>query len=346
VLPLAGRGTKFGFRLEDWKPWTAFDGTPTLVPGGFNTEPEANGDLLQYPQGDRSESPSGVMPAGGYYFDSIPRQDPIDEARLDPQDNLEEFGPVSDADVADFAARAEQLWTGTDYAILAAFGGTAFGDISHVPAPQLRHPRGIRDVAEWYMSTATRRDYIYKVFEGQCAIGLANLAKFHQAVGERVTAVYLTGSDFGTQQGPLISRQTYRDLFLPFHRAVTSWVREHTTWKTFMHTCGSVSALIPDFLEAGFEILNPVQVSAAHMDPAELKARFGDRLTFWGGGVNTQRTLPFGTPEEVKAEVREHLRAFAPGGGYVFNAVHNLQAGVPIENVLAFYEAFREAQGR
>ena len=160
---------------------------------------------------------------------------------------------------------------------MANFGGTGFGDIAMVPGPSLKHPKGIRDVEEWYVSTLTRRDYVYSVFERQCEIGIANLERVHAAVGDRVDVVLVTGTDFGTQQGPFISPATYRDLFMPFHKAVNDWVHAHTTWKTFIHSCGSVSALIPDFIEAGFDILNPVQCSAADMDPRDLKRRFGDR---------------------------------------------------------------------
>ena len=341
VVPLAPPTTLFGFRNEGWRPWRTFDGTPVLVPAGFNTDPEPDGSILQYPEGDRSAPPSGRMPAGGYYFDSIIRQPPIDEARLDPADNLEEFGPVSEADLAYFHDEAERLWHETDKAILANFGGLAFGDIALVPAPWLKHPKGIRDVAEWYMSTVTRRDYVYRVFERQCEIALQNLPRLYQAVGDRVAIVYTSGTDFGMQTGPFISPQTYRDLYQPFHREVNHWVHCHTPWKTFIHTCGSVAALLPDLIDAGFDILNPVQTSAAQMDPATLKARYGDRLVFWGGGVDTQRTLPFGTPEEVQAQVHERIRILGPGGGFVFNTIHNVQAGVPVENLLALYQAVR-----
>jgi uroporphyrinogen-III decarboxylase len=129
---------------------------------------------------------------------------------------------------------------------------------------------------------------------------------------------------------------------MPFHKRVNDWVHAHTPWKTFIHTCGSVIALLPDFIEAGFDILNPVQCSAAGMDPAVLKQRFGQQITFWGGGVDTQRTLPFGTADEVRAEVRERIRIFGPGGGFVFNTIHNLQARVPQENLLALFETVRD----
>ncbi len=342
VVGLGSPRNMFGFRNEGWKPWTLFDGTPVLVPEAFNTVPEPNGDILMYPEGDRSAPPSGRMPKGGFYFDAIVRQPPIDEARLSVEDNLEEFGPVSDADLEYYRREADRLYTETDKAILANFGGTAFGDIALVPATWLKYPKGIRDIEEWYISTVKRRDHVYRIFERQCEIGLANLEKIHKVVGDRVSAIMVTGTDFGTQGGPFISPQAYRDLYMPFHKAVNDWIHQHTSWKTFIHSCGSVMALIPHFIEAGFDILNPVQVSAADMDPRQLKARFGDRITFWGGGVDTQHTLPFGTPEQVRAQVRERIRIFGPGGGFVFNTIHNVQARVPVENLLALYEAVRD----
>jgi hypothetical protein len=336
VVGLEKRGTFFGFRDEGWKEWRLFDGTPVLVPGLFNTVPDPNGDILLYPEGDRSAPPSGRMPNGGFYVDAIVRQMPIDEARLDPADNLEEFQPVSDGDVAWFAAESRRL-AASGRAVLASFGGTSFGDIALVPAPWMKRPRGIRDVEEWYVSTVSRREYVRNVFEGQCAIALANLERLRAAVGERVDVLFVSGTDFGTQTGPFISPEAYRDLYQPFHQTVNDWVHAHTRWKTFIHSCGSVAKLLPDFIEAGFDILNPVQCSAAGMGARTLKERFGERIVFWGGGVDTQRTLPFGTPEEVRREARERIAAFAPGGGFVFTAIHNVQAKVPVENLRALY---------
>jgi len=342
VVGLGKPATMFGFKNEGWKPWTTFAGTPVLVPEGFNTEPDANGDILMYPEGDKSVPPSGRMPKGGFYFDSIIRQPPFDDKSLNVENNLEEFGPVSDEELEYFRREAERLYTETDKAILANFGGMGFGDIALVPAPWLKYPKGIRDVEEWYISTVMRRDYVYKIFERQCEIALRNLEKILKVVGNRITAVFVTGTDFGQQTGPFISLKTYRELFQPFHKRLSDWVHQHTSWKTFIHSCGSVRALIPDFIAAGFDILNPVQCSAAGMAPSELKKEFGSRVAFWGGGVDTQNTLPFGTPGDVRKEVRERLRIFGAGGGFVFNTTHNVQARVPVENVLALYETVRE----
>ncbi len=338
VVGLGGPRTLFGFPNTNWKEWS-FNGTPVLVPGGFNTDCEPDGSLLMYPEGDKSAPPSGHMPPGGYYFDTIVRQPVIDEDRLDPEDNLQEFGPISEADLVWFSNEYKRLAAQSDRAILANFGGTAFGDIALVPVPWIKQPRGIRDIAEWYMSTKTRRDYVWKVFERQCEIGLQNLEKIVRVVGDRIVAVFITGTDFGTQSGPFISPKAYRDLYKPFHKTVNDWVHAQTPWKTFIHSCGSVAAFLPDFIQAGFDILNPVQTSAAGMDPRVLKEQYGDHLTFWGGGIDTQKTLPFGTPQEVSAEVRERMEVLGCRGGFVFNTIHNVQARVPLENLLAMYQS-------
>jgi hypothetical protein len=341
VVPLTSPSTLFGFKNEGWKPWETFDGTPVLVPEGFNTQPEPSGDLLMYPEGDTDAPPSGRMPAGGWYFDTIVRQPPIDDEALNVEDNLEEFGPISDEDLSYLAEEAERLYTETDKAILGNFGDTGFGDIALVPAPWLKHPQGIRDIEEWYVSTVMRTEYVKEIFARQCEIALENLARIWEVVGDRISVYFVTGTDFGTQRGPFISLKTYRELYQPFHIRINDWVHDHTNWKTFIHSCGSVWKLLPGFVEAGFDILNPVQCSAADMDSEALKRTYGDAFVFWGGGVDTQKTLPFGTPDEVRAEVRSRLRTFGRGGGFVFNTIHNVQPMSPVENVLAVYETVK-----
>jgi Uroporphyrinogen-III decarboxylase len=342
VIPLGGRKNMFGFENKNWKPWTCFDGTPVLVPEAFNTIPDSNGDIFMYPEGDHNVPPSGRLPAGGFYFDGIVRQPPIDEDKLNPADNLEEFTLLTKEDLEYIHNESVRLYEQTDLAILGNFGGTAFGDIALVPAPNLKNPKGIRDVEEWYMSAVSRRDYVYKVFEGQCEVALKNLKCIHEAVGERITAIFMSGTDFGMQTGPLISPKVYRSLYKPFQKTLNDWVHKNTTWKVFIHCCGSILPLIPDMIEAGFDLFNPVQTSAANMDPQVLKDRFGSEITFWGGGVDTQKTLPFGKPEEVRSQVKEHIQIFGKGGGFVFNPIHNVQAGVPVANLLALYQAVQD----
>ncbi len=192
------------------------------------------------------------------------------------------------------------------------------------------------------MSTVARYDYVYAIFERQCEIALQNLASLYQAVGNKIDMIFMTGTDFGTQNGPFISPKAYRRLYQPFQKRLNDWVHQNTTWKIFIHSCGSIIKLLPDFIEAGFDILNPVQTSATGMDPQTLKSEFGDQIVFWGGGIDTQKTLPFGTADEVRQQVKERIDIFGPGGGFVFNSIHNVQAGVPVENLLALYESFNE----
>ena len=340
------RTTIFGTVNTDWKPFTLFDGTEVLVSGDFNvTVDEESGDLLVHPEGNTAVPPSGRMPQGGYFFDAIVRQEPIDEDKLDPADNLEEFGPLSEEDLHYFRAAAEWFDERADCGTALVIPGAAFGDIALVPAPFLKHPKGIRDVEEWYVSTVVRRDYVLAVFEKQCEIALANIETLIDLFGDRVQVAFITGTDFGTQRGPFISCSAYRDMYRPFHKQVNDLIHAKSNWKTFIHSCGSVYDLLPDLIEAGFDILNPVQCSAAKMDAATLKREFGSDLVFWGGGVDTQKTIAFGTPDDVYREVRERIDIFAPGGGFVFNTVHNVQGNTPTENILAMFRAIRDSAG-
>ncbi len=335
------RKTLFGFPNENWKAWRMYDGLEVLVSGHFNTTVDQNGDTLIYPQGDTTAPPSGRMPAGGYFFDTIIRQEPIDEDNLDPTDNMEEFKPLDDATLEEIRAGVEAA-NQDGRAILAAFGGTALGDIAVVPAPFLKRPKGIRDIAEWYMSIAVRPDYIKRVFARQVEVALGNLARIHQKIGDSVDAVFLCGTDFGAQKGTFCSVDTFNDLWFPYYKQINDWIHANTAWKCFKHSCGSVERFIPRFIDAGFDILNPVQCSAANMDPEHLKSTFGDRIVFWGGGVDTQKTLPFGTPDEVREEVLRRCEIFGTGGGFVFNTIHNIQAKTPVENIVAMIDAVRE----
>ncbi len=334
--------TMFGFDNKDWKPFTLHDGTEVLVPGGFNLTSNGKGDLFVHPEGDTSVPPSGRMPRGGYYFDALPRQKPVDDGQLNPADNLVEFSPLKKEEILDFAAQAKRA-ASLHKAAVFSVPGTGFGDIALVPAMWLKETPGIREIEEWYISTIARRDYVYRVFEGQLEIALKNLELLIPALGRDVQVAFVTGTDFGTQRGSFISPEAYRDLYKPFHRKVNDFIHGHSGWKTFIHSCGSVLNLIPDFIDAGFDVLNPVQCSAAGMDPARLKSEFGKDLAFWGGGADTQMTLAFGTPDQVYREVRERIRIFGQGGGFVFNTIHNIQATTPVENMVAMFKAVKES---
>jgi len=338
------RCTLFGFANKNWKEWRTQEGLEVLVSEDFQTTVDENGDTLIYPQGDRSAPPSGRMPKGGHFFDTIVRQEPIDESRLDPQDNLEEFAPIFEEDLAHFARQAQEL-ASSPRGIAATFGGTAFGDIALVPAPFLKRPKGVRDIAEWYMSTATRQDYIHMIFCQQCEIALKNLEKIHNAVGDIVDAVFVCGTDFGTQSSTFCSEAAFRSLYFPYYKQVNDWIHKNTRWMSFKHSCGAVEKFMNAFIDAGFDIVNPVQCSAKGMEAEGLKAKYGDKLTFWGGGVDTQKDLPFGTPQQVREQVLRRCKVFSQNGGFVFNSVHNIQANTPVENIVAMINAVHEFNG-
>ena len=340
VFPRVG---KFGIPAERWKCWQ-LNGLEVLVPEKFNTTVNDNGDTLIYPEGDTTAAASGRMPRGGLFFDNIVRQDPIEEEKLNPEDNLEEFSPISRESLDYLVRAANDVWA-TGRGVIAAFGGTGLGDIANVPGASLKHPKGIRDIAEWYVSTTSRQDYIHKVFERQYEIAIGNLERINSEVGDRIDAVYLCGTDFGTQTSSFCSVKTFRNLYYPHYKQINDWIHAHTAWKTFKHTCGAVSKFIPSLIEAGFDILNPVQCSATGMEPEQLKANFGDQIVFWGGGVDTQHVLPFGTPAEIREQVLRRCEVFAPGGGFVFNAIHSIQAETPVENIVAMIDAVHEFNG-
>ncbi len=337
-----GQNNMFGiYNHAPFRLFKTFWGQEVLLPEGFNTSYDEKGDLMIHPQGDLSVPPSGRMPRAGYFFDAVIRQEPIDDENLNVEDNLEEFGLISQQDL-DFWAKASREARATGKAVIAGLGGTALGDIALVPGLQLKHPKGIRDVAEWYMSTISRTDYIKSMFERQVEIALENFSRLHQVIGDNIDAVFICGTDFGTQESTFCSPDDFSDLWLPYYKRINDWVHLNTPWKTFKHSCGAVESLMKNFIEAGFDIINPVQVNARGMDPEYLKKSYGKDLVFWGGGIDTQITLPYATPAKVREEVLKLCEIFNKDGGFVFNTVHNAQANVPVENLIAMIDAVKE----
>lgn len=335
--------TFFGFRNENWKPWRLFDGTDVLVPGGFAVTTDANGDLLLHPGGDLSAPPSARMPNGGYYFDWVIRQEELDWDHLDPLEWANQMYSVyKPADVRYLAEQAQRLYAETTRAIVWSFGGGGFGDIAWVPGPNLAQPKGVRDPQDWIVAHKTHPEYITGIFERQCAVAIENARLIWDAIGDKIDVCFVSGTDFGAQDRSFISPDMYRTMYKPFHTRINDWIHKNTTWKVFYHSCGSIISLLDDLVESGVDIINPVQCSAAGMDAATLKTRYGKQLVFWGGGIDTQWTLPFGSPDEVYRQARERIRIFNDGGGFVFNTIHNIQQNVPVENVRAMLRAVAE----
>ncbi len=235
---------------------------------------------------------------------------------------------LSEEDCEFYRQQAEALYQNTDLALVAPFG----------PPYELFYGLGTGNFESWIITFATEADYVAELYEKLVVVWLENLRRFVQAVGSRVQILQIC-DDFGTQQAPFLSVKMFRERLLPFYRRGLDWIHQHTHMKVMLHSDGALYPLIPSLIEMGVDILNPVQTSAQGMDPVRLKTEFGDRLTYWGASLDCQQTLPFGSPEQVVQEVADHVQAFKPRGGYVFAPVHNIQAGVPPENIVAMFDA-------
>ncbi|KLU61892.1 methylcobalamin:coenzyme M methyltransferase [Peptococcaceae bacterium CEB3] len=347
VVGLWSPYTIFGYENNGWKPWQLPDGIKVFIGEGFAVTVDENGNQYTYPQGDMSVPPSGKLPKGGFYFDNLTRQEEVDEDNLDGRrDFADDFKIFSDYDLSYYEKTANELYHNTRYAIIANFGGGGLGDVAFLPGPSVKKTPGIRRIEDWYMAYVLHPDYTKEVYDFQVEVALKNLELLRQAVGDKIQAIFVSGTDFGTQRAEFISPDMFREFYKPRFKQINDWIHAHTTWKTFYHSCGSIVNLLDDMVDAGVDILNPVQCSAAGMDPKYLKEKYGDKLVFWGGGIDTQNTLPFGTPEEVRKEALERLEIFSKGGGYVFNPIHNIQAPTPVENLTALFEAVKEFNER
>lgn len=336
--------TNLGIQTVGAKEWKTPWGQTVLMPRDFVATTDPSGKVFTYAGGDMDYPPNAVMAKNFYSFDAITRGNDYDEDDPHVEDNLVDFKEVGQ-DVLDIIAERLARAKQTPYARIGAFGGTAVGDVALVPGCALKQPKGLRDVSDWYTALINDQEYIHQIFEYSTDVALKNLEKIKNVVGNEIEVAFICGTDFGTQNGPLVSRQLYRELFKPYYLKINNWIHANTTWKTFKHCCGSIFPLVPELIDSGFDILNPVQWTAKDMDPRALKETFGKDIVFWGGGVNTQRTLPFGKPEEVRREVLEMLEVFSKDGGYVVNTIHNIQAKTPVENVVAMVEAIKEFNG-
>ncbi len=342
VMPIPSPKTKIGTPVSQTKKlFVTPKGTPALIDDTVEFEIDNKGYYYLYPQGNKSVQHSMVMTDDGSFFNAIERCE-FDEDSETPREDFEELGSVwDDATALHYENYAKNLSETTDFAISCAFGGGGFGDVAKVPGPTVLHPKGIRTVEGFLQAHIIREDYIHEVFSLQCETALKNLEILKQAVGDKIQIICVGGTDFGTQTGLYFAPETYRKLYKPYVKKLNDYIHKNTNWKTFFHSCGAVSELMEDFIEAGVDIINPVQCSAVGMNPQKLKDTYGDRIVFWGGGVDTQHTLPFGTPEEVKREVKERIETFKTGGGFVFSSIHNIVSGTPVDNVAAMIAAVK-----
>ncbi len=324
-----GRG--FSLDQKDWREWTLPDGSPCLIPAWVDVRKE-NGDWIIY---SPSGKPVGIQKAGSLYFEQThwPFLDAVPNDLSGLGDALREVSwavPSPPGPGADLAAGAKTLRQSTNRAIIGLFGGNL-----------LEWGQFLCRNDGFFMLLAGEPEKAHALLDKLVEIHLANLERFLAAAGKHIDIV-LFGDDLGMQTGPQISPAMYREFFKPRHAAMWQRAKHLADVKVMLHCCGGVQPLLADLIDAGLDAINPVQITCAGMDPASLKREFGKRLCFWGGGCDTRSVLPKGTPAQIRAHVLAQLQIMSPGGGFVFQQVHNIMADVPPQNIVAMFDAVAE----
>jgi hypothetical protein len=320
---------------SEWIPATLYEGAEGLLPPGtrVGTDTEGRWALLD---GNGNLSPFR-MPREGYYFDDVSFNEP--GGTITPSD----FRPVTgftDTQLYAMQKRGQFLHENTDYALLGWGGGVCFLGLSLITDRLSNVTMGLP--SEWMVMLMTEKDACHEMMDKSVDASIQCLKQLHDAVGEYCFAWGIAADDSGTQRGEFINPDLWAEMIKPHYAKLCDWIHRNTRWKTFLHSCGSIYHLIPHMIEAGVDILNPIQTSAANMEPERLKREFGGKIVFWGGGCDTQRVLTTSTPDVIREHVRSRLALFKSGGGYVFNQVHNIQPNVPPENIMAMLDAAHE----
>jgi uroporphyrinogen decarboxylase len=319
ALPVPRLVLDFDMHLDAWRPWQLDDGTLVQMPGNFDPQVEADGSLTLYLHGEKVAQ---KVPSSAYFDKWL-------ETRMSyttPPIDAIPLVTLNDEELAWRRHWAETLRAETDKALVGDFGFNLGRWGSY---------------QEWLYTLGADPDYVRAWYDRKIENLLENARLYAEAVGNNIDVIWLM-EDFGTQKGMMISPKTFSAMVAPYYRRLFAWIHEHTPWKIFFHSCGGIYPIINTLIDGGVDILNPVQTAASGMDPVRLKAEFGSRVTFWGGGIDTQDVLPFGTPAMIRQQVKERIEIFGRGGGFVFNPIHNIQEDVPVENLLAMYAAVQE----
>ncbi len=321
----------FNLKNDGWKFWTTFAGNKVLISGDYNPTADERGYLhIQ----DKNGNNIAMMPKGGLYYDNeCPTEMTGEFVMMDPDDWKNAIPLYTDEELDLMAKRGKALFENTCLSICGTFLKGGLGTNALFAG---------HTICDWLCILATEKEYASEILRATAERAVQNLELYLQAVGPYIDTILLSGTDYGTQNGELFSPDIFGELHVPNYRLMTDYVHAHTSVKVMMHSCGSIRGLIGHIVDAGIDILNPVHVNTNNMDPRELKRDFGGKLVFWGGAVDTQTVLPYGTPGEVAEQSRERISIFGPGGGFVFTPVHNLQYGVPPENVQAMIDTVME----
>ncbi len=338
-------GRAFNTEEKDWHETILANGDKAFYPIHFNPVKQADGSYHCYDEDGKRLL--ALMPQGATFFDQS--YFPYINGFPENYDTLDEemgrvlwsryvHSPWNHTQDPDFwktlREKTLQLRASTDKALMIVCGCNLF-----------EWGTFLRRMDNFLMDLLCEPDQVARMLDQLLERHLATLAKVCDSVGDIVDIIRF-GDDLGMTSGPFMDVDTYRSLFKPRHKQLCDYVKTHSQMHTFIHSCGSISSLMPDLIEAGIEIFNPVQTNARQMEPEFLKKEFGQDCTFWGGGVETVGTLNNGTPEQVREQVLERLEIMSAGGGFVFNTVHNILPDVPPQNILAMFDAVKEFNGR
>jgi uroporphyrinogen decarboxylase len=338
-------GRTFNDQPSDWIPTTLANGAPAFYPKWFKPTKLDDGSFVTYD--DDGKTILSRMPIGATFFDQtyFPYAEGYPETYADLDAEMHRImwardahSPWDHAGEDDFwqqlRERTLKLRQSTDKALLVVCGCNLF-----------EWGTFLRRMDNFLMDLMCDPENVEKLLDQLLVRHLKTLELVCKAVGDIVDIIRF-GDDLGMSSGPFMGADTYRELFKPRHKILCDYVKSHSKMHTYIHSCGSISLLMPDLIEAGIEIFNPIQTNAYLMQPDFLKKEFGQHCTFWGGGVETVGTLNVGTPEQIRKQVLERLEIFSPGGGFVFNTVHNILPDVPPENIVAMFDAVKEFNGR
>ena len=332
VLEIENPIETWGYRNSGWKTWTNGKGNDVLVPSRFNPVVDDKTNYIHIKDEDGNILAS--MPPGGLYFERYCSTQLTDEIEMiDPGEWKKTLPLYVDEDLMAMEKAAGYYFENTDYSLHGGFVKGKMGSTGLFA--------GI-NISDWMILLIEEPDYIFSILQASAERTIENLEMYLQAVGKYIDTIFISGTDYGSQRCEIVGPETFKKIYVPNIRLMNDYVHEHSKAKTLFHSCGSVRNLIRHFISAGVDIVNPVQAQAMGMDPIELKAEFGSEIVFWGGASDPQSVFPYGTPEQVREQVKERIIALARNGGYVCAPIHNIQYGVPPENILALADAALE----
>jgi uroporphyrinogen decarboxylase len=315
---------------KEWKVWIHRDGTPVEIPKNIDIVEEEEGYVAYI-----KEDIIGKMPKNGYYFWGLDRwKEYIPLANIKTVEDVKNFNwdsyKVSDDYIETLRKRAEYLYRNTEYALI-FFGAGSLHEWG----------QGLRGWSTWLSDLKVRRSLAEAILDNMMDVLKHNVDRYVDAVGKYVQVIGF-GDDLGTEEGPQISVQMFREFYKHRYEELFNIVKKRSKMFIFLHSCGSIYPFIREFIDVGLDVINPVQISARGMDPERLKRDFGDQIAFWGGGVDTQHIIPFAKPDEVAEHVKKLIKIFAPKGGFIYASVHNIQPNTPPENIATIYKTAYE----